>query len=149
MSHRNLLLIAIIFLTSLAGAGAADWQTDYARALETAKAQNKRVLLDFTGSDWCGPCIEFKKRVFSRPEFSAYADKNLILVEVDYPQQKKQSAELKKQNDKLGKQYGIDEKGFPTIVLLDPAGKIVREFTGYDGETPAALIAWIEGKTKK
>lgn len=149
MSHRNLLLIAIIFLTTLGVVSAADWQTDYARALETAKAQNKRVLLDFTGSDWCGPCIELKKHVFSRPEFSSYADKNLILVEVDYPQQKKQSAELMTQNDKLGKQYGIDKKGFPTIVLLDPAGKIVREFTGYDDETPAVLIAWIEGKTKK
>jgi protein disulfide-isomerase len=149
MSHRNLLLIAILFLASHGVAGAAGWQTDYAKALETAKAQNKQVLLDFTGSDWCGPCIEFKKRVFSRPEFSSYADKNLILVEVDYPQQKKQSAELKKQNEKLAKQYGIEEKGYPTIVLLDPAGKIVREFTGYDGETPAALIAWIEGKGKR
>jgi protein disulfide-isomerase len=149
MSHRNLLLIAIIFLTTLGVAAAADWQTDYARALETAKAQNKQVLLDFTGSDWCGPCIEFKKRVFARPEFRSYADKNLILVEVDYPQRKKQSAELKKQNEKLAKQYGIDEKGYPTVVLLDPAGKIVREFTGYDGETPASLIAWIEGKPKK
>jgi protein disulfide-isomerase len=149
MSHRNLLLIAIFFLGSLGVAGAAGWQTDYAKALETAKAQNKQVLLDFTGSDWCGPCIEFKKRVFSRPEFSAYAEKNLILVEVDYPQQKKQSAELKKQNEKLAKQYGIEEKGYPTVVLLDSAGKIVREFTGYDGETPATLIAWIEGKGKR
>ena len=149
MSHRNLLLIAILFLGSLGVAGAAGWQTDYAKALETAKAQNKQVLLDFTGSDWCGPCIEFKKRVFSRPEFKSYADKNLILVEVDYPQRKKQSAELKKQNEKLAKQYGIEEKGYPTVVLLDPAGKIVREQTGYEGETPAAVIAWIEGKTKK
>jgi thioredoxin-related protein len=70
-------------------------------------------------------------------------------VEVDYPQRKKQSSELKQQNEKLSRQYGIDEKGFPTIVLLDPAGKVIREFTGYDGDTTADLIAWIEGKTKK
>jgi thioredoxin-related protein len=149
MHHRNLFLILLAWLATSAGAFAADWQTDYGKALEMAKSQNKRVLLDFTGSDWCGPCIELRKQVFSRPEFHAYAEKNLILVEIDYPQRKKQSAELKLQNEKLSRQYGIDEKGFPTVVLLDPAGKVVREFTGYDGETTAGLIGWIEGKTKK
>ncbi len=149
MFHRNRFLTLVALLATSVGAVAADWQTDYARALERAKAENKRVLLDFTGSDWCGPCIELKKQVFSRPEFTAYAEKNLILVEIDYPQRKKQSAELKKQNEKLAKQYGIDEKGYPTIVLLDPAGKVAREFTGYDGEKPAEFIAWVQGKTKK
>jgi protein disulfide-isomerase len=149
MFHRNLFLILVAWFATLAGAAAADWQTDYAKALQMAKSQHKQVLLDFTGSDWCGPCIELRKQVFSRPEFRAYADKNLILVEVDYPQRKKQSADLKKQNEKLSKQYGIDEKGFPTVVLLDPSGKKVREFTGNEGETTASLIAWIEGKTKK
>jgi protein disulfide-isomerase len=149
MHHRNLFLILLAWVSTSAVAFGADWQTDYPRALEMAKSQNKRVLLDFTGSDWCGPCIELRKRVFSQSEFSAYAEKNLVLVEIDYPQRKKQSPELKQQNEKLSTQYGIDEKGFPTVVLLDPAGKVVREFTGYDGETTAGLIAWIEGKTKK
>jgi thioredoxin-related protein len=149
MFHRTLSLVLSILVTTCAGAVAADWQTDYAKALAMAKSQNKRVLLDFTGSDWCGPCIELRKRVFSRPDFSAYAGKNLVLVQIDYPQRKKQSDELKTQNEKLSKQYGIDEKGFPTVVLLDPAGKMVREFTGYYGETTARFIAWIEGKEKK
>ena len=109
---------------------AADWQTDYDKALQMAKRQNKHLLLDFTGSDWCGPCIELRKRVLSSKEFAAYAAKNLVLVEIDYPQRKKQSAQLKEQNEKLGKQYGIDEKGFPTIMLLDSAGKVIREFSG-------------------
>jgi len=146
MSHRNLFLIAILFLAAVGVAYAGDWQTDYGKALETAKAQNKRVLLDFTGSDWCGPCMQLKQRVFSRSEFAGYAEKNLVLVEVDYPQRKKQSAEVVKQNERLARQYGIEEKGYPTIVLLDPAGKVLREFTGYDGETPAQFIAWVEGK---
>ena len=132
-----------------AGASAADWQSDYSKALAMAKSQNKRVLLDFTGSDWCGPCIQLRKQVFSRPEFRAYADKNLVLVEIDYPQRKQQSAELKKQNEKLSQQYGIEEKGFPTLVVLDPAGKVIRESTGYDGETTASFIAWIEGKSNR
>jgi thioredoxin-related protein len=148
MFYRNAFLILTAFLASAVTGLAGDWQTNYEKALEAAKSQNKRVLLDFTGSDWCGPCIQLKKTVFSRPEFRTYADKNLILVEIDYPQRKTQSAELKQQNEKLSRQYGIDEKGFPTVVLLDPAGKLIREFTGYDGDTATNLIAWIEGKTK-
>lgn len=149
MFHRKLFFVGIFFLTTSGLASAAEWQTDYAQALENAKAQNKRVLLDFTGSDWCGPCIQLKKRAFSRPEFASYAEKNLILVEIDYPQRKKLSPALVKQNEKLAKQYGIEEKGFPTLVLLDPAGKIVRELSGYDGETAADIIAWAEGKGKR
>ncbi len=148
MFHRPLSLVLSFLVATSVAAFAADWETDYAKALALAKSQNKRVLLDFTGSDWCGPCIQLKKQVFSRPDFRAYADNNLVLVEIDYPQRKKQSDELKKQNEKLSKQYGIDEKGFPTVVLLDPAGKVIREFTGYDGETTAGFIAWIEGKKK-
>jgi thioredoxin-related protein len=148
MSQRKLSATVLVLLASAALA-AAGWETDYAKALAAAKAQNKQVLLDFTGSDWCGPCIEFKKAVFSKPDFNAYADKNLILVEVDYPQRKKQSPELKKQNENLSKQYGIDDKGFPTIVLLDANGKMIREFTGYEGESTKDIIAWIEGKVKK
>ena len=148
MFHRNLFLTLIALLATSVSGFAGDWQTNYAKALETAKGQNKRILLDFTGSDWCGPCIELRKRVFTKPEFRAYADKNLVLVEIDYPQRKQQSAELKAQNEKLSKQYGIEEKGFPTVMVLDPAGKVTREMTGYDGETPAAFIAWIEGKSK-
>src|SRR3954468_24772082 len=123
---RRILYLGLFLICSLGGELlAADWQTDYGKALEKAKEQNKQVLLDFTGSDWCGPCIELRKRVFSQGEFRKYAEKNLIFVEVDYPQRKKQSAELKSQNEKLAKQYGIDEKGYPTIVLLDPNGKTV------------------------
>ena len=149
MFHRKLSFVVIFVLTTSGLVSAAEWQTDYSKALETAKSQNKRVLLDFTGSDWCGPCIQLKKRAFSLPEFASYAEKNLILVEIDYPQRKKLSPALVKQNEKLAKQYGIDEKGFPTLVLLDPAGKIVREMSGYDGETAADIIAWAEGKGKR
>ena len=148
MFDRTVRVVAILFALASSALAGGEWETDYAKALEKAKGENKRVLLDFTGSDWCGPCIEFKKRVLSRPDFATFAEKNLVLVEIDYPQRKEQSAELKKQNEKLSTQYGIDEKGFPTIVLLDSNGKVAREFTGYDGSTAADLIAWIEGRKK-
>jgi thioredoxin-related protein len=146
--HKSILLVVTFLATAQLGF-AAGWETDYAKALETAKRENKRVLIDFTGSDWCGPCIQLHKRAFSRPEFIEYAEKNLVLVEIDYPQRKKQSAALVKQNERLAQQYSIDEKGYPTVVLLDPAGKIMRELQGYDGETAADIIAWIEGKGKR
>lgn len=149
MSYRNLILLVLVFFSTSGVVAAAGWQTDYAKALEVAKAENKRVLLDFTGSDWCGPCIQFKKMVFSKPQFLTYAEKNLVLVEVDYPKQKKQSDAMVKQNQRLAKEYGIEEKGFPTVVLLDPNRKILREFTGYGGGSAAEIIDWIEGKTKK
>jgi len=149
MLNRVFLLAVLVLLAGCYEAVAADWQTDYGKALGMAKAQNKQVLLDFTGSDWCPPCMALRKQVFSSSAFGAFAQKNLILVEVDFPQRKKQSAELKAQNEKLAAQYGIEEKGFPTVVLLDPSGKVVRQFTGYEGEAAPEIIAWIEGKTKK
>ena len=149
MFHYKSLLLLVGLLATAQLTLAAGWETDYAKALETAKRENKRVLVDFTGSDWCGPCIQLNKRVFSRSEFIEYAEKNLVLVEIDYPQRKKQSDALVKQNERLAQQYQIEEKGYPTLVLLDPAGKIVRELQGYDGETPADIIAWIEGKGKR
>ena len=147
MIHRSV-LVFLSLLTSAIGAWAAECQTDYSKALQMAKTQNKRVLLAFTGSDWCPLCMALRKHVFLTPAFQKYAQKNLILVEVDFPKRKKQSAGLTNQNEKLGKHYAIDDKGFPTVVLLDPAGKTVREFSGYDGENTADVIAWIEGRKR-
>jgi thioredoxin-related protein len=123
---------------------AGEWQTDYDKALATAKAENKRVLLDFTGSDWCGPCIALKKRVFTQAEFTDYADKNLVLVEIDYPNKKVLSDEVKLQNERLKKQYGIEDKGFPTIIVLGSDGKNLGEISGYRGEGPAEFIAKVD-----
>lgn len=136
------LLVAGSLLTTIARG--SDWQTDYEQALATAKAARKCVLLDFTGSDWCGPCIEIKKVVFSKPAFLSYAKTNLVLVEVDYPMRKVLPEKAKKQNELLRHQYGIDRSGYPTVILLDPNGKILGQMEGYGGERPADIIAWVE-----
>lgn len=136
------LLIALGFAASMAWG--SEWQTDYEQALATAKAGNKCVLLDFTGSDWCGPCIQMNKTVFSKTAFLNYAEKNLILIEVDYPQRKKLTEKVTKQNERLMHQYGIDNSGFPTVILLNPDGKILGQLEGYGGERPADIIAWVE-----
>lgn len=106
----------------------ANWGTDLNAALAQAKKEKKLVLLDFTGSDWCGPCMKLKKEVFDSKEFADYAAKNLVLVEVDFPRNKKQSAELVKANEALQEKY--KPKGFPTILLLNADGKEVSRTVG-------------------
>src|SRR6266700_6711884 len=88
-----------------AGAEELQWLTDLPKAQAQAKKENKLVMLDFTGSDWCGWCIKLNKEVFSKPEFAEYAKKSLVLVEVDFPRAKEQSETLKKANQNLQKKY--------------------------------------------
>ena len=104
------------------------WETDFEAAQAKAKASGKHMLLDFTGSDWCGWCIRLKKEVFSQPEFKEYASKALVLVQVDFPRGKPQSDALKKQNEALAKKFNV--RGFPTIILLSSEGELLAE-TGY------------------
>lgn len=149
MTRITFSTLALILTSIVTSAHGAEWNTDYDKALATAKASNKYVLIDFNGSDWCGPCIEMKKVVFSTPAFTSYANTNLILLDIDYPRKKQLPDSLKKQNDILAKQYGIDRSGYPTVVLLDPNGKKLGQLEGYGGETPADVIAWVEKLKKK
>src|SRR5436190_8244706 len=91
------------------------WLTDLPKAQAQAKTEKKLVMLDFTGSDWCGWCIKLNKEVFSKPEFAEYAKKNIVAVEVDFPNKKKLDAAQKQANDALAKKYEI--KGYPTIIV--------------------------------
>lgn len=104
------------------------WITDFDAAKAKAEADGKPMLVDFTGSDWCGWCIKLDKEVFSKEAFKDYAAKNLILVEIDFPRQKAQSDKLKAQNRALAEKYGV--RGFPTILLLDADGEVIKK-TGY------------------
>jgi thioredoxin-related protein len=99
------------------------WGTDLDKAFEKAKAEKKSVLVEFTGSDWCPPCIAMRKNVFSKKEFIDAASKKFILVELDFP---KGDKELKAKNDPLAEKYKIE--GFPTVILFTPEGK---EFTRF------------------
>ena len=117
------------------------WIENQAAGLQTAKSGNKLVLMDFTGSDWCGWCKKLDREVFSTPEFQEYAKKNLVLVELDFPRQKTMAPETKKQNAELAQQYRI--QGYPTIIVLNSVGKQVGEL-GYMEGGPKAFIAALE-----
>ena len=134
-------ITALLFTSTLALANG--WMTDWEAAKAKAKAENKPILINFTGTDWCGWCIRAEKEIFSKKEFQEYAAKNLILMEVDFPKKKEQSAELKKQNKALDKEFKIE--GYPTIYLLDAEGKkISEEEIGYKEGGPEAYAKYLQ-----
>ena len=129
-----------------AGAAELNWTTDVPKAVEKAKAEKKLVMLDFTGSDWCGWCIKLNKEIFSQPEFVEYAQKNIVAVELHFPRSKQKSDELKKANKELQKKYSI--RGYPTIVVLNGEGKEIGRL-GYMKGGPKAFIEELEKLKKK
>jgi thioredoxin-related protein len=145
MNTRHLQTIALavpaLFL-SLAPAHAEEgWTEDFARAKETAAKNNLDLLMDFTGSDWCGWCIQLDEEVFSKDAFKKEAPKHFVLVELDFPQDKEQSPAVKEQNEKLQTEYNIE--GFPTIVLADAQGRPYA-VTGYAEGGPDKYLASLE-----
>ena len=133
--------LAVLALASTVALAKDGWSEEYDKALAQAKTDKKLVLLDFTGSDWCGWCIKLDKEVFSQAEFAEYAKKNLVLVELDFPRSKEQSKEIKAQNAKLQGEFKI--QGYPTIIVLNSEGKKVGEL-GYQPGGPKAFIAELE-----
>jgi thioredoxin-related protein len=143
---KLLAFLSLAFFTSAAAFAAAGWDDDYEKALAKAKSEKKLVLLDFTGSDWCGWCMKLDKEVFSKKEFKDYAKDNLVLVEVDFPQAKKLPKKTVEQNEKLKTEHSI--RGFPTIIVLDSEGKKVGQL-GYMEGGPAPFIAKLDELKKK
>src|SRR6202011_5220767 len=119
-----------------------NWETDLKKAQEQAKANNNLVLLDFPGSDGCGYCMQMDREILSPPAFKDYANKNLVLVEIDFPRRKSQSVNLRKQNQQLAEEYRI--QGFPTIIVLSGSGRKVWRYDGYFPGGPDAFIAELE-----
>ena len=143
MKFQKLLsLLCVTYLGLASGLFASEgWMTDFEAAQAKAKAENKPMLLDFTGSDWCGWCIKLDEEVFSQTAFSQYAAAELVLVEIDFPRRTDQPAKLKAQNEALAQKYGI--RGFPTILVLSPEGELIEK-TGYRRGGPRAYVAHIK-----
>lgn len=134
-------LVVVAAVAFSMGAFAAEgWLTDFDKAKAQAKAEKKHILIDFSGSDWCGWCIRLDNEVFKKDEFKAYAKDNLVLMLADFPNDKsKVSAETMKQNEKLAKEFGV--RGFPTVFVLAPDGSILPGGkTGYQAGGPEAYV---------
>lgn len=120
-----LFLFPFIFLS------VSDWHYNIEEAKELAKKEHKHILLNFSGSDWCGPCIKMRKEIFESDVFQKMADTQLVLVNADFPRMKKNQLSLKQQklNNAIADKYNLQGK-FPYTLLLDANGKVVREWDG-------------------
>ena len=114
--------------TNTPASDSLDWKMNLEDAVQIAKEENKAVLINFTGSDWCKWCFKLNDEVFSQTEFEKYAADNLVLVKIDFPRSVPQTNETKMYNQTLAQKYGI--QGFPTILIMDKAGNLLAK-TGY------------------
>lgn len=142
---HKIILISVISLFGWhfsLNAGGDAWHIDFEAAKAKAKEEQKPMLLDFTGSDWCGWCIKLDKEVFSQDIFKSYADSSLVLVELDFPRKNEQSEATKAQNQKLKEKYKI--RGYPTIVILSAEGELIEK-TGYQRGGAEVYVEHIKG----
>jgi protein disulfide-isomerase len=147
-SFASLLFVFALTLNSAFALAPAGWTEDYAKAVEKAKAEKKNILLDFTGSDWCGYCMALDKEVFATPKFKTWAKQNVILVKVDFPQGIKQTAKVKEQNEGLKTKYPVS--GYPMVLIVDSEGKVLVKQGGYSpGSGPAKYIEALSAGTVK
>jgi len=133
LKKRLLLILAAILLFNLGceenqSSTNLTWSSNLEQAIELAKKENKAVLVNFTGSDWCKWCFKLRDEVFNQNDFKNYADENLVLVMIDFPRNKTQSNETKMYNQSIAQQFGI--QGFPTIIIFNNEGVPVAK-TGY------------------
>jgi thioredoxin-related protein len=117
------------------------WHHNLDEARQLAREQHKHILLNFSGSDWCGPCIMLRKQILDNPEFLQMADTTLILVNADFPRSRKNQPSKEQQalNDAMADKYNPQGK-FPYTLLLDGQGKVLKAWDGYPNETPADFI---------
>ena len=139
-------IAAILALSNQAALAKSGWLDNYDKALEKAKNEKKMVLIDFTGSDWCGWCIKLDKEVFSKKEFKDYAKDKYVLLEIDFPQLKRLSKSKQEEHDALAQKFGV--QGYPTIVVLDANGE-AKGTLGYVKGGPEAFIQELEKVSSK
>ncbi len=134
MKAASFLILPILFLSSI------HWHNNLDEAKQIARTEHKYILLNFSGSDWCGPCMRMHNEIFEAEVFKNMADTQLVLVNADFPRKKKNQLSPKQQaiNNKIADQYNAQGK-FPYTVLLDTNGKVLKDWDGLPNETPEAF----------
>ncbi|MBB5350427.1 thiol:disulfide interchange protein [Haloferula luteola] len=146
---------AVTYLASFALAGTTmvstalaatpkGWTTDLEQAFKDAKAKNKAVLVEFTGSDWCPPCKMMHKNVFSKEDFVTKAAEDFILVELDFPRGDEAVTE---KNKPYAEKYEIE--GFPTVILFDKSGKEMNRFFASEFPSVDKFLAHLDQVTER
>lgn len=134
------IIILFSVIVNLSVAFAQDWQTDFAKAKETATKEGKSIVLVFQGSDWCAPCIRLDREIWSTETFQAYAKSNYVMLQADFPRRKQNALPeaLAEANAKLADEYNKNGV-FPFVVVMNHKGEVLGE-TGYKKTTPEAYI---------
>jgi thioredoxin-related protein len=135
---KKRLIIMLLLLSSLGFS--QNWKTNFDEAKTQAINESKYIILVFTGSDWCSPCIKLDRTIFESEAFKTESDKKWILVKADFPKKKNNqlATELGESNKKLAEKYN-KSGNFPFVVLLDNTGKVLG-MTGYKNVTPQEYI---------
>lgn len=137
--------VGIAALSASAFATAPEgWLTDVDEAVAVAKKENKSVMIEFTGSDWCPPCIAMQKNVFSKKEFFEKASEKFVLVYLDFP---RGDTEVRDKNMPLAEKYKVE--AYPTIVLLDGEGKEFTRFIASQHPTVEGFLAHLDASIEK
>lgn len=139
------MILALCAFGSFVMAGEMTWFTDMDKAKEVARKEGKVILVNFTGSDWCGWCIRLDQEVFSKKSFEKYAADKLVLLKLDFPKYKNIPAAQEKANFQLKNKYKIN--GFPTILLVDQQEKVLLR-TGYKRGGPDSYVAYLQASIK-
>ena len=138
----------IVFLMLSAVGFSQNWKTNLEEAKAAAIEQNKTILLVFSGSDWCAPCIKLDKNVWQSDEFKAYADEKLILLRADFPKKKANALPLDTKNSNLLLAEKYNKDGFfPFVVVLDKTGKVLAK-KGYENQTADQYITELKAIIK-
>ena len=121
------------------------WSGDFDSAKTEAAQQHKLILVNFSGSDWCGPCIRLRKEILESATFESYASDHLVLVRADFPRQKKNqlSKDQVKLNEALADKYNSEGK-FPYTLLVDETGKVLFQWDGFPDESPDQFVSQID-----
>jgi thioredoxin-related protein len=132
------ILLATFLLSSV------NWLGDFTAATSEAAKEDKLILINFSGSDWCGPCIRLRKEILESSTFEDYAKDHLVLVRADFPRQKKnqQDAAQVKRNEALADKYNPEGK-FPFTLLVNKNGKVIKEWDGFPNESPEQFVSEI------
>ncbi|MBP6180980.1 thioredoxin family protein [Flavobacterium sp.] len=143
---KKTMILMLLFLVTIGYA--QEWKTDFEVAKNEASIQNKTILLVFSGSDWCGPCIKLDRDIWQSAEFKEFAKNNLIMERADFPKKKQNQLvpELKKKNQDLAEKYNKDGL-FPLVVILDKNGKILGK-TGFKNVSPQEYSTLIKSFIK-
>jgi thioredoxin-related protein len=135
MTPLKTFVLAILSIALAATAQAGDFLTDFEAGKKKAAEENKPLLVKFTGSDWCPPCIKLDQEVFSQKSFKSAVEKDFVVVVLDYPRKKKLPAAQTKANKEVAKKYGL--RSYPTVMLMDSEGKVFKSMSGYSAPPKA------------